>query len=113
MELILKLIMYLVQKIRNEEYNYLSAPDEVLSWIKVDRIMKLGHALPSVVLALLLAIKVLPMLSVSYAEQLEQNGPIIPITVICFLIPILIFNGMIIEFVLEKSNSEYKKLKNN
>ena len=113
MTLVLKVIMFLVQKIRNEEFDYLSVPDEVLSWVKVDRIMKFGHVFPSVLIAVLFTLKVLPLFSVSYAEQLEQNTTIIPITIVSFLIPILLLNGIIIEVILEKSNSEYKKLKNN
>jgi len=111
MELILNIIMNLVKKIRNEDYHYLSVPDEVLSWVKVDRIMKLGHALPSVIVAILLAIKLLPLLSNTYAEQLEKNGTVISYTVIGVLIPLLILNGIIIESLLEKMNSEYKNFK--
>lgn len=100
--------MFLVKQIRNDNYHYLSVPDEVLSWVKIDRIMKLGHALPSVIVAITLAIKLLPLLSETYAAQLEKNGTIIPFTIIGFLIPLLILNGIILESILERTNSSYK-----
>lgn len=105
------IIMYLVKKIRKEDDHYLSVPNEVLSWVKVDRIMKIGHAFPSVILTLLLGIKLLPLISVSYAEQLEKNATIVPITLFCLLIPILILNGILIETILESSKPNYKKFK--
>ena len=112
MKFIFKFIMYLVMKIRKEKYHYLSVPDEIISWIKVDRIMKFGHALPSLLGAVLFVIKLLPIISTTYVEQLEKNGAIIPITVICILIPLLILNGFIIETILHNTDNKYKSFQN-
>lgn len=105
--------MYVVKKIRKDQYHYLSVPDEILSWIKSDRIMKIGHVIPSLVITILIAVKLLPLFSNWYAEQLANNGSIIPATVFCFLIPILILNGMVLESYLEMTNPGYREFKKN
>jgi hypothetical protein len=95
-------------RIIGNKNNYLNAPDEILSWLKVDRIYKLGHALPSVVLTILIVLKLFPLLSSDYAHQLEKNATIIPITMIICLIPVIIINGIVIEKILISTNEKYK-----
>lgn len=113
MRLILWPIMFLVSKIRNEKINYLTAPDEILSWVQLDRIMKIGHLLPSIVLTLIVSLKILPLMSVWYAEQMEQNATTIPVAILLIFLPMLVLNGIIIESALTSSNKEYKNYKNN
>ena len=113
MKIILMIIMTIVRKIRQDNYHYLTVPDEIISWVKSDRIMKIGHFLPSVIVTILLAIKLFPLISVKYAEHLEANGNIILLTVVLVLIPVLVINGIILESILEKTNSEYKDFKKN
>ena len=112
MKFILMFIMTIVKKIRRDKYHYLSVPDEIISWVKSDRIMKIGHIVPSIIVTILLAIKLFPLNSDKYAEQLEKNGNIILLTVVLVIIPVLIINGIIVESILEKTNSEYKNYKN-
>jgi hypothetical protein len=103
--------MYFVKLIRKDDYHYLSVPDEILSWVKTDRILKFGHALPSLVTALLLGVKIIPLISNTYAEHLKNNGIIILLTVTGILVLLLIINGIIIELILERYNTEYKEYK--
>ena len=111
MKFILMIIMTIVRKIRKDNYHYLSVPDEIIPWVKSDRIMKIGHIVPSVIVTILLAIKLFPLISVKYAEQFEQNGNIILYTVVLIIIPVLVINGIILESILENTNSEYKDFK--
>lgn len=104
--------MYLVRRIRNDKFHYLAVPEDILSWVKKDRIMKLGHIVPTLIVMVLIVVKILPLLSESYAEELTNNSVLITMTGIAILIPLLIVNGMLIETVLEKSNSQYKDFKN-
>lgn len=105
--------MTIVNKIRQDKSNYLSVPDEIISWIKSDRIMRIGHVLPSVIVTILLSIKLFPLISVKYAEKLKDNGNIILLTVVLVLILVLVINGIILESILERTNSEYKNYKKN
>jgi uncharacterized membrane protein len=113
MQFILMIIMTIVRKIRKDRYHYLSVPDEIISWVNSDRIMKFGHIVPSIIVTILLAIKLFPLISVKYAEHLEENGNIILLTVVLVLIPVLVINGIILESILENTNSEYKNYKKN
>jgi len=112
-KLILIIIMKIVRKIRHDKFHYLSVPDDIISCVKSDRIMKIRHIVPSVIVTILLAIKVFPLISVKYAEQLEENGNIILFTVVLVVIPMLVINGIILESILEKTNTEYKNYKKN
>jgi len=105
--------MTIVRKIRQDKCHYLSVPDEIISWMKSLRIMRIGHVLPSVIVTILLAIKLFPSFSVKYAEQLKENGNIILLTVVLVLIPVLIINGIILESILERTNTQYKNYKKN
>jgi len=111
LSLFLTLIMRVVRVIRRDSSDYLSAPDEILSWIKVDRIKKFAHILPSFIIAILVAIKLLPSISTAFAEQLDNNGSIVPITVIVVLIVVLIINGILLETILEKTDHTYRNYK--
>ena len=113
MKFILLIIMTIVRKIRQDRSHYLSVPDEIISWNKSDRIMRIGHVLPSVIVTILLALKFFPLISVKYAEQLEENGNIILLTVLLVLIPVLVINGIILESILERTNTEYRNYKRN
>lgn len=107
----MKAIMYLVRIIRRDKFHYLTVSDEVISWIKVHRIMNFGHFIPSLIVSLLISVKLLPMFSVSYAQQLEENSPVIfNASLVLFLI-MLIINGFLIETILEVTNPNYKKEK--
>ncbi len=106
------IVMFLVKKIRNQKSNYLEVPDEVLSWRMVGQIMSLGHVLPSLALTVSLALYIFPLISHTYAEKLESNDLIIPITCFGILIPALILNGIMIEMILEKTNLPYRNYKN-
>jgi hypothetical protein len=112
MSLFINLPLMLTQKVSariiGNKRTYLNAPEEVLSSIKIDRISKLGHIVPSAVLSIVIVIKVLPLLSVYFANQLEENAVIIPFTVILLLIPLLIANGIIIEKSLMGSDENYR-----
>ena len=113
MKLILCPIMFLVSKLRKEKINYLTVPEEIISWVQLDRIIKIGQLLPSIVLTLVISLKVLPLLSEWYAEQLEQNATTIPVTILLIFLPMLVLNGIIIESTLNSSNKDYKNYKNN
>jgi hypothetical protein len=110
-KIFLKGIMFIVSLIRQDSFHYMNTPEEAISWVKVDRIMKLWHALPSIVFSIIIALKLIPLVSIEYAEKLSKNSNIIPLTVIGVFIPILILNGIIVESILEKTNHEYKTLK--
>lgn len=111
MQIVLMIIMAVVKMIRKDNYHYLSVPDEIISWVKSDRIMKFGHFFPSVIVTILLTVKLFPLISAEYAEHLEENGNIILITFVIVFITVLIINGIIVESILEKTNSEYKNFK--
>ena len=111
MQSVLKVIMFLVKGIRNDNSHYLSAPEHILGLVKIDRIMKLWHTLPSVIVTVLLAVKVFPLISSPYAQLLKENSPTISLVVIAFLIPVSIINGVVIESVLEKINPDYRQYK--
>lgn len=113
MKLLLNPIMLIVSWIRKERYNYLSVPEDVLSWVKQNNIMKIGHLLPSIVLTLIIVLKVLPLLSTDFVVQLELNAPVVPVSIIVILVPLLVLNGIIVELALESSNKEYKEYKAN
>lgn len=105
---ILGLFQLISSRMIGHKVHYLTVPDEVLSWIKVDRIYKFGHLIPSVVISVLLSVKVFPVLSTDYTKHLENNDNIILLAFILCLIPILIINGIIIEKVLMSTNISYK-----
>jgi hypothetical protein len=109
----MRIVLALIQTIclfflRNKKH-YLNVPEDLISWIKVDRIYKFGHILPSVVITILIAVKVLPLISIDYANHLENNGTLIPITFFIVLIPVLIINGIIIEKILIMNNEKYRE----
>ena len=112
MSFFIKLPLIITQKVSSRlignKNNYLNSPKEILSGKTVDRIYMLGHFLPSAVLTILIAIKLLPLISADYALQLEENSTTIPIIVLSFLIPILIINGVIIEKSLIRSDDKYR-----
>lgn len=60
--------------IKNEKTNYLLAPQDVISRITVDRIFKIGHLIPSLVISIIIGVKILPELSPQYAIKLEHNN---------------------------------------
>lgn len=104
---ILSGIMAIVKRTRKDAFHYLSAPESTLSSLKASQIMNSGHVLPSLVAAFYVALGVIPRVSESYAAQLENNDPIVPITIAIVFIPILIANGFIIEICLEKLKKGY------
>jgi len=112
LKIVLNAIMALVKRIRGDGFHYLSAPNEVLSRYKVDRIMKIGHGLPSIVAACYIGLSVVPYFSETYAEKLERNEFIVPITIVGFLLPLFLLNGFLIEIYLEKSELKYREAKN-
>jgi hypothetical protein len=99
--------MLAVMFVRGDKTNYLLAPNEVISWIKVDRIITMGHIIPSVVASILIVVKFLPEISTYYSIELEKNSGVISLTVIILLLPISIYNGILIEYILEKTDSGY------
>ena len=107
----IRLVLAFTQRVSayilGNNFNYLDLPDELLSSIKVDRIFKFLHFLTSVSATIILTLKLFPLFSDFYTEELENNGTIIPITVLLFFFPIAILNGVIIEKVLMK-NPNYK-----
>jgi len=111
MKVVLLAIMFLVQKIRRDHCHYLSVPDIILSNSTSNQIMRLGHVLPSLVLAVILAVKVFPLLSDNYAEQLEVNGTTVPVALVSILFFVLILNGWLIEVILSRTSSVYRKFK--
>ena len=88
---------------------YLDAPEHILSDTKVHNITIMGHFFPTVISTILIAIKLFPMMFDSYAKALEKNATIIPVTVICTLIPIAVLNGVIIEKRLMRKYEKYKE----
>lgn len=108
---VLGLTMLIVQKIRRDPFNYLSAPEDLLSDIRRGYIAKLAHGIPSLIIPILIAIKIIPLMSDDYAEQLSKNSIIITITIILLFIPVLIVIGFLIEIILEVINSDYRKAK--
>jgi len=107
-QIILRVIMFLVKTIRHEHYHYLSAPEGMLPTFHPDKIMKFGHALPSLVFTIVFVIKVLPLVSDVYAKELERNGILISETILLMLVPVLILNGFLIEWILNMTNAEYR-----
>ncbi|MBL0342259.1 MAG: hypothetical protein IPP71_15930 [Bacteroidetes bacterium] len=89
--------------------HYLNAPDEILNWRVSHYIYVFGHLLPTIVVTVILSLKLLPLISREYSEELENNGVIIPITVIAFLIPIVLLNGIIIEKCLMMRSPKYRE----
>jgi hypothetical protein len=111
MRIILLGIMFLVKIIRRDSTHYLLTPEGIISRIKINRIMNVGHVIPSILATILIAIKIIPLLSVTYAARLEENDPVVFYTVLKLLVPIMILNGIIIESILEMTNVEYKTYK--
>ena len=110
-KIIITLFMIPVEFLKRDPFTYVAAPNEVLKWTTADGIMKIGHALPSVFLSGYIALSLMPKISTDYAARLEMNEPVVPTTWIMALIPILILNGFIIEWYLEKYHKGYKEAK--
>lgn len=109
----IRLIMVFLTKITGERVHYLDCPEEILSWRKVDQILFLGHFLPSAILTVLAVVKILPEISATYAEELEQNSNAITISAISIFILVLLINGYLIEKTLEKFDKKYFNHKKN
>ena len=110
-KIIITLFMIPVELLKRDPFTYVAAPKEVLKWTTADGIMKLRHALPSVCLSGYIALSFMPRFSADYAARLEMNEPVVPTTWILALIPILLLNGFIIEWYLEKYHRGYKEAK--
>jgi hypothetical protein len=108
MKLLMSFIQMLSARLIGHKKHYLNVPDDILSWIKIDRIYKVYHIMPSAIITMIITLKLFPVLSSAYAAHLEKNSTIIPVTVIIFLIPILLLNGIIIEKILMKRNPAYR-----
>ena len=112
MSLTIKLLLIFIQsisaKILGLKNNYINAPSEILADKEVTAIYQFRHFLPSLVLSILIAVKLIPLLSPEYALQLEDNASIIPIAFCCCFFPILIINGIILEKSLMNTKPEYK-----
>lgn len=116
MELSIRFILSLIQRIparllRNKKH-YLNAPDEILSWLKVDRIYLFGHLFPTIVLTVIMAIKIPPLISVSYSVELKNNSSVIPLTFFICLFVIVILNGIVMERILMRNNKYLNYVKN-
>jgi hypothetical protein len=110
-EFFLKVLMRASMALTKEKTNYLIAPANILSTMTVDRICRLGHMLPSVIVSIIVGVKVLPDIWPYYAAELNKNGTIIPVTIALAFIPIAISNGMIIEKILNLINPTYRSFK--
>jgi hypothetical protein len=108
---VLKLLMRLAMWFTGEKTYYLIAPESILSYITVDRIWKLGHLLPSLIISVLIGVKILPELWPYYAEELNKNGLVISIVMCLIFIPAAIINGIIIEKILKVVNPNYLDFK--
>ena len=106
---VMNLVMVGVMLIRRDRFHYLTASDDALSWVRADQIMKLGHAIPSVIISLLLGLWGAPHVSDWYAAKLEQNDVIVPIFLLSAVLPLLLTNGFLIEEYLERTNPAYKQ----
>ena len=95
-----------------EKTNYLTAPEDVISYLYTDRICKIGHLLPSLIFSIIIGVKILPDYWPYYAAELDKNGPIISFAVFLIFIPVAIINGIIIEKILNRVNSKYLRFKN-
>ena len=99
--------MHMVMLILNQKTHYLIAPDDVLPELKAERIMRLWHFFPSLILSIIFAVKVLPIFSSDYANELEKNSITIPIAFFISFILVLVGNGIVIEKTLQRFNVKY------
>ena len=95
-----------------EKTNYLMVPENIISYINTERICKIGHVLPSLILSIMIGVKLLPDLWPYYAAELEKNGIIISLAIFLIFIPVAILNGIIIDKVLSSVNTRYINFKN-
>lgn len=87
-------------------------PQDVLSQLSIERICRIFHVLPSLVVSIILGIKVLPDYWPYYAAQLDKNSMIVTVAIFIIFIPVAIINGMIIDKVLTWVNTKYGAYKN-
>ena len=109
-KLVLMWIMAIVQLIRRDKTNYLTAPEDTFSPAVLHR-TQLMHYIPTAILAGYIALSVIPVYSAEYAAKLAQNDSIIMWTIIGTYVLLLILAGFIIEINFEKRNAAYKALK--
>ncbi len=95
-----------------EKTNYLIAPEEIISYVNSDRICKIGHLMPSLVFSIIIGVKILPEYWDYYAAEFDKNGIVISFAVFLIFIPVAIINGIVIEKILDRLNSEYLAFKN-
>lgn len=99
--------MHMVKLILDQKTHYLMTPEHILSKLKTERIMRAWHFFPSLILAILSAVKVLPIFSSEYAKELDENTFVIPIAFFLCFVVIIIIIGIIIEKILQRSNIQY------
>jgi hypothetical protein len=107
----IKLLMRTGMRFTKEKTNYLMAPEHIISYINVERICKIGHVLPSLIISIILGVKTLPEIWPYYSAELDKNGIIIPIAIFLLFLPVAILNGLVIEKVVSKVNREYSDFK--
>ena len=105
------LIMLPGMLLKGEKTYYLITPEDKLPKYNKDTVFKGLHLMPSVILAVLLVVKIIPAYSVYYTMELEENSLVIPATILGAFIALLIFIGMIIETVLVKTDPVYADYK--
>ncbi|MEL6672074.1 MAG: hypothetical protein AAFR61_07770 [Bacteroidota bacterium] len=101
-------LMEPIRWLRKDPFHYLSAPPHILPDAKVRNALSLGHILPTMIGAVAIGVFIIPLLSESYAQSLENNEPIITQTVVAALLPMALISGFFVEVFLESSNKAYK-----
>lgn len=103
--------MHLVQILRGDSFNYLTAPNEVLESGVSKRTVILAHILPSFIFSGGCSFILFSHFFPNYDVELGFNKSVIPMTFAWFLIFFFLVNGFIIELYMENTKPDYKALK--
>ena len=109
---IIAIIIYGTIFLLRKKIKYFLAPDTVIKKKKRDNILLVFHIFPTIILALLTVLKILPLLPY-FSEKLKENNIIIPISILSFIIIFSFLIGLLIEKLIERNNNEFKIWKYN
>ena len=110
--IIVKVLMRITMFLTREKTNYLNVPPHIISKKTADAICRIGHALPSMIVSIIIGVKMLPDVWPYYAKEFENNGEIITVIICLLFIPVAVINGIVIEKMLSIINPEYASYKN-
>jgi len=109
--LFIRLLMRISMFFTKEKTHYLVAPEHILLNADRERICRIGHIFPSLIVCIIIGVKILPGWWPYYAMELEKNGSIISLAVFLIFIPVAILNGIIIEKILNRAHPKYLNFK--